>query len=283
MDPTAFEPHRARLFAIAYRMLGSAAHAEDVLQEAWLRWSAAREESVRSAGAWLTTVVTRLCIDERKSARARRESYVGPWLPEPVCSSRFEEPDPDSLSVAFLVLLEALSPAERAAYLLHEVFDYSHGEVADVLGREESACRQLVHRARQHVTEGRPRFSPSREQRQQLLGRFVHALSQGELGPLEELLARDATLWSDGGGKVRAAMHPIRGANAIARFFLGVLKKIPPGTDEAYTFEEVNGEPAVVRRTGGTVSAVLWVEGAASASEVTAVRLVLNPDKLGAV
>lgn len=166
MEPAAFEPHRARLFAIAYRMLGSAAQAEDVLQEAWVRWSAAPHETVRFESAWLTTVVTRLCIDERKSARARREEYVGPWLPEPVSTARFEEPDPDSLSMAFLVLLEALTPAERAAYLLHEVFDYSHGEVAEVLGREEAACRQLVHRAAardrgQAALHTRPRRAPA--------------------------------------------------------------------------------------------------------------------------
>lgn len=283
MEPASFEPHRARLFAIAYRMLGSAAQAEDVLQETWLRWSAAPQETVRSESAWLTTVVTRLCIDERKSARARREEYVGPWLPEPVSTARFEEPDPDSLSMAFLVLLEALTPAERAAYLLHEVFDYSHGEVAEVLGREEAACRQLVHRARQHVTEGRPRFTPAREEHQRLLGQFVQALTQGELAPLEALLAKDATAWSDGGGKVRAAMNPLHGANAIARFFLGVMKKYPPSESDVFSFEDVNGEPAFVARSNGHVAMVLWVDANAEASEVTAVRLVLNPDKLGAV
>src|SRR5258708_37263758 len=203
MDRTAsFESHRAHLFSVAYRMLGSAAEAEDILQEAWLRWEAADPAAIQSETAWLSRVVTRLCLDRLKSAHVQREQYVGPWLPQPIRTE--ERVDPDSISMPFLVILEQLTPVERAAYLLHEVFDYSHGEVAGMLDKKEATCRQIYHRARARIREGRPRFSPSRAEHERLLRTFAGAMMNGDLSALEQTLAKDATLWPDSVGKVPA-------------------------------------------------------------------------------
>jgi RNA polymerase sigma-70 factor, ECF subfamily len=168
--PETFQLSRPRLLSLAYRMLGSSSEAEDVVQEAWLRWTATDTSAIESPDAWLTATVSRLCVDQLRAARVRRASYEGPWLPEPVHTG--EPVDTGSISLAFLVLLESLTPEERAAYLLHEIFDYSHAEVAQLLGKQEAACRQLAHRARVRVQEGRPRFAPSREQHRRILGAF---------------------------------------------------------------------------------------------------------------
>ncbi len=273
-----FEAHRPSMIAIAYRMLGSVAEAEDIVQEAWLRWQAAAREGVRSDRAFLSTVVTRLCLDRLKSARANREQYVGPWLPEPV---RTDMPvDPESISLAFLVLLESLSPVERAVYLLHEVFGYSHSEVARMVGKEEAACRQSLHRARAHIQARRPRFAPSKEAHERLVTGFMSACLSGDLEGLERLLAHDVTSWADGGGKVRgAALNPVRGAESVARLFLGIMKKAPAGIVPELT--EVNGWPALVLWLDGAVFDVMSFE--TDGEHIHAIRSVLNPEKLARV
>jgi RNA polymerase sigma-70 factor (ECF subfamily) len=269
-----FEEHRARLFSIAYRMLGSKAEAEDMVQEAFLRWQAAPRDEVESERAYLTTVITRLCLDQMKSARARRETYVGTWLPEPMRTC--EPVDPQSISLAFLVLLESLTPVERAVYLLHEVFDYSHAEVAAMVGKEEAACRQLFHRARAHVTERRPRFAPSRADHERLLTGFLVAVQAGDLDGLRGMLAEDAVSWSDGGGKRLAARNLVHGADAIARLFVGIARKFE-GVPEL-ELAELNGWPAVILRQDGEVALVLGIE--TDGTVIHSVHLVANPDKL---
>jgi RNA polymerase sigma-70 factor (ECF subfamily) len=272
-----FQAQRPRLLAIAYRMLGSMAEAEDVMQEAWLRARAADTASVHSDKGWLSTVVVRLCLDQLKSARAQREAYVGPWLPEPV---QTQEPvDSESISLAFLVLLESLTPAERAVYLLHEVFDYTHAEVGAMVHKEEATCRQLHHRACERIRERRPRFAPSRTDHLRLLTAFGHAMSSGDLQAMREILAPDATLWADGGGNAAgAARRPIHGAEPIARFLTGLVKRFPPSPGQTMEVIEVNGWPALVGRDAGRVNAIITIETEGAA--IVAVRNVVNPDKL---
>ncbi|WNG41514.1 RNA polymerase sigma-70 factor [Archangium violaceum] len=273
-----FEAHRPSMIAIAYRMLGSVAEAEDIVQEAWLRWQAAAREGVRSDRAFLSTVVTRLCLDRLKSAQVTREEYVGPWLPEPVRTDT--QVDPESISLAFLVLLESLSPVERAVYLLHEVFGYSHSEVAEMVGKEEAACRQILHRARDHIRARRPRFAPSKESHERLVTGFMSACVTGDLEGLKNLLAHDVTSWADGGGKVRgAARNPVHGADAVARLFLGIMKKVPAGV--VPELAEVNGWPGLVLRLNGAVFDVISFE--TDGDHIHAIRSVLNPDKLARI
>jgi RNA polymerase sigma-70 factor (ECF subfamily) len=270
-----FEAHRASMLAIAYRMLGSAAEAEDVVQEAWLRWQATAREAVRSEQAFLSTVVTRLCLDRLKSARTNREQYVGPWLPEPIRTD--SQVDPESISLAFLVLLESLSPVERAVYLLHEVFGYSHAEVAEMVDKEEATCRQILHRAREHIHARRPRFAPSKQAHERLVTGFMSACVSGDLDGLQRLLAEDVTSWADGGGRVRgASINPVRGANAVARLFLGLMKKAPAGIIPELV--DVNGWPAVVLRLNGAVFDVISFE--TDGERIHAIRSVINPEKL---
>ena len=271
----AFLEARPALFALAYRMLGSAAEAEDVLQEAWLRWD--RSEGIDNDAAWLTTVVTRLCLDVLGSARVRREAYVGPWLPEPLV----EGPEAtvelaDSVSLAFLVLLEELSPAERAAFLLREVFRYDYDEVAAMLDRSPAACRQLVSRARGHVDARRARFTADKQQARELSLSFLFACQTGDLTTCTSLLAADAVLVSDGGGKVSAARRPVLGADRVARFLIGVLHK--PGPAIEYVEATVNGEPGVLGLVDGVVITAVAVE--VSDGQITGIRMVSNPDKL---
>ncbi len=281
-----FTEHRSFLIGLAYRMLGSVAEAEDAVQEAFLRSERAAMDEVASPRAWLATIVTRICLDQLKSARARRERYTGPWLPEPVrtdladAAVRPRDPaDAESLSLAFLVLLETLSPLERAVFLLHEVFDYGHPEVAAILGRDERAVRQLLHRARAHVKEGRPRFEPDPERHRELLARFLSAAKQGDLEALESVLASDVVLKNDGGGKVHSALKPVRGANRVGRWVLGVRKK----TRGVYAeVAEINGRPGIVLRdANGVVGAMaITVDGA---GRIGAIDMVVNPDKLAAL
>jgi RNA polymerase sigma-70 factor (ECF subfamily) len=273
--PEAFEEHRSTMQAMAYRMLGSAAEAEDVVQEAWLRWQAASHEAVRSVKAYLSTVVTRLCLDRLKSARANRELYVGPWLPEPIRTDT--QVDPETISLAFLVLLESLSPVERAVYLLHEVFGYSHAEMAGMVEKEEAACRQILHRAREHIAERRPRFAPSKAQHERLLTGFFSACFSGDLDGLKRMLAEDVTVWADSGGKVKAAARrPIHGADSVARLYLGLVKKNHGEIVPEIT--EVNGWPALVLRTNGVVFNVFAIE--TDGERIHAIHSILNPDKL---
>lgn len=269
-----FETHRPLLWSIAYRMLGSAAEAEDIVQEAYLRAHDADPDSIQSERAYLSKIVTRLCLDHWKSARVKREAYVGPWLPEPVPTA--EPVDPSSISLAFLVLLESLTPLERAVYLLGEVFDYSHAEIAQIVGRDEASCRQLLHRARTSVRSQRPRFAPSREAHQRLLSGFGEACAAGDLAMLEQLLADDVVAYSDGGEKLHAAKRPVHGRDRVARLFTGIFRKAPPGVTIAMT--ELNGLPTLVLVFEGKVRSVIDIE--TDGTRILKVRTVVNPEKL---
>jgi RNA polymerase sigma-70 factor (ECF subfamily) len=273
--PDEFEAHRRRCFAIAYRMLGSAAEAEDILQEAWIRWQGATQ--VESPGAYLATTVTRLCLDQLKSARVRREQYVGPWLPEPIDTAGQEEIDPESISMAFLLLLERLSPPERAALLLRQVFELEYTEIAAILGGTEAAARQSFHRAHEHLRAERPRYAPSKEQHLRLLTGFVMAVERGEVGPIEALLAEDARSWNDGGGRRRAALKTVMGRRNVAALFAGLVKKgnVPGRRPE---IREINGWPALLLWDGDELVLTLSIE--TDGELIFGVHVVLNPDKL---
>jgi RNA polymerase sigma-70 factor (ECF subfamily) len=281
-----FEELRPAAFAIAYRMLGSVSEAEDVVQEAFLRLHRMLREGerVESPRAYLSTVVTRLCIDQLRSARARRERYVGEWLPEPLLAS--DEADParhaevaDSLSLAFLVLLESLSPEQRAAFLLREVFDYPYDQIARIVGKSEDNTRQLVTRARRQVQEGRPRFEASRERREVLARRFFAAAVDGELEALEELLAHDVVLHGDGGGKAPALAHPVHGRAKVARTLLAWFRAAARIGGVSLQAAEVNGQPgALLFDPEGRLVTVLSVDVADG--QVQAIRSIVNPDKL---
>ena len=284
-----FDRHRPFLFSVAYRMLGTVADAEDVVQEAYLRWRRVSDEGEagpRSPRAYLSTVVTRLSIDRLRQQKARREEYVGPWLPEPLVTEGEGVAGPsgaveleESLSMAFLVLLESLNPVERAVFLLREVFGYEYPEIARVVGKGETNTRQIAHRARGALHARRPRFEGSPEQGERLTRRFLEASRSGDMEALVSLLADDVTVWSDGGGKATAARRPIHGKEKVARFFLGVAGKAGPGL--VARTASVNGGPGVVvyaDRRPAMVLALGVEEG-----RIRAVRAVLNPDKLGAV
>jgi RNA polymerase sigma-70 factor (ECF subfamily) len=277
-----FEQHRARLRGIAYRMLGSLGDAEDVVQEAYLRWHGADLATIRSAEAWLVSITTRLAIDRLRAAAAERRAYVGPWLPEPWPGDLDHGASPDrrleqsaDLSVAFLLLLERLTPEERAAFVLREVFEVAYAEVAGTLGRTEAACRQLVHRARARLRDGRTRLIGSRDEHRRLLDRLLAAIEAADQDRVLALLAPDAALISDGGGKVLAARNVIHGADRVARFLLGVARKHFPPTHEITL---LSGEPGVVRWRDGQVHSALSIAG--DAGLVRAIYIVLNPDKL---
>jgi RNA polymerase sigma-70 factor (ECF subfamily) len=280
-----FEPHRRRLTGLAYRMLGSLADAEDVVQEAYLRWRQADHENVDNPGAFLSRIVTRLCLDQLKSARSRRETYVGSWLPEPVLESAGYEADTASdyaqdLSVALLLTLERLSPLERAAFLLHDVFEIGFAEIAATLGRNEAACRQLAARGRAHVRAARPRFRPNPEEATRLTAAFRRAAETGDAGGLAAFLAEDAVLLSDGGGKRAAALNPILGAERIIRFFEGLARKTSLGGFR-YRAATINGAPGfiVAEPDGGVQTIGLDI----AEGKITAIYLVRNPDKLRGV
>lgn len=284
MQPQAdpFGSSRKRLLGLAYRMLGSRIEAEDVLQDAWLRFSAVR--AVESRDALLTTIVTRLCLDRLKSAKARREVYVGPWLPEPIVDAVSLAPDAatelaDDLSFALLLALERLSPAERAAFLLHDVFDMPFAKVADTLGRQEAACRQLAARARKAVRQERCATRATADAHRRLLAAFGMAAASGDIDAITALLRDDAVFLADGGGKVMSALNPIRGADRIARFFVGIIGKIGsnPSDLEAEPLD-VNGMPGILVRVGGAVDQVLTID--TDGTHITAVYVVRNPDKL---
>lgn len=279
-----FEVHRRHLTGLAYRMLGSLAEAEDVVQEAYLRWHAVDHGRVENPRAFLSKTVTRLCLDHLKSARAQRETYVGPWLPEPVLDEAALAAETASdyahdLSVALMLILERLSPLERAAFLLHDVFDMGFAAIADALGRNEAACRQLAARARAHVQAARPRFTASAEDGTRLAEAFRKAASSGDAGALAQLLAGDAVLYSDGGGKRTAALNPIRGADKIARFFIGVLRKqLAVGGWEARP-ARINGLAGFVY-AGSDDGEAQTIAFEPSGGRITAIYLVRNPDKL---
>ena len=259
--------------------------AEDAVQEAYLRWQQASEDEVRSPSSYLSTVVTRLCIDRLRSARVRREQYVGPWLPEPVLGEQAKEIESkadleDTLSMSFLVLLESLTPVERAVFLLREVFGYEYAEIASLVGKSEANCRQISRRARQSVAARRPRFESSPQQEERLMEGFLQASLVGDMEALLAMLSEDVTLYSDGGGKTRAALRPIYGADNVARFLTGILGNIPPDFTVRQT--RINGRPGLVGYFGdGSPQSVVSIE--VSEGRIMAIRLVVNPEKLGSV
>jgi RNA polymerase sigma-70 factor, ECF subfamily len=276
-----FQQQRPRLYGIAYRMLGTRADAEDMLQEAYLRWHKTDAERVRTPEAWLTTTVTRLCIDRLRAARTERESYVGPWLPEPLIGEEVPPPDRKSelasdLSVAFLVVLERLAPEERAAFLLHEAFDCGYPEVARILGKNEASCRQIVHRARERVRRDRPRFQVSEAARTRLLEKFMAALQAQDQEALLALFAEDATWTSDGGGKTKAARKVVRGARHVVRFITGVWRRYL--SRQTHRVVSINGEPGLIMCVDGRPVSVTSIE--TDGTRILAVYAVLNPDKL---
>jgi RNA polymerase sigma-70 factor (ECF subfamily) len=284
-DETAqsFEPHRRRLTGLAYRMLGSLSEAEDIVQEAYLRWHGAESDRVDNPGAYLSRTVARLCLDHLKSARARRETYVGPWLPEPIVDETALSPDTaselaDDLSIALLMTLERLSPLERAAFLLHDVFEMEFGDIAKTLDRSESACRQLAARARAHVREARPRFQVPEDEAARLSDAFRRALVTGDAAQFAAVLAEDAVLYSDGGGKRPAALTPIHGRDLIVRFFEGLAQtgNLPPAG--AVHRVRLNGLPGLLIDRDGTIDTIATLD--IRDGRIVAIYAVRNPDKL---
>ena len=283
-DSTAsgFEPNRARLFGLAYRMLGSRAEAEDLVQDAYVRWHQSDRDAIRNAEAWLVATATRLAIDRLRALKTEREAYVGPWLPEPMM--RDAPPPPDrhvelasDLSIAFLVLLERLGPEERAAFLLHEVFDFDYGEIATVLEKSEDACRQIVHRARTRVRSARQRFQVTEAAKAKLLRTFTEAVSARDQKTLLTLFAPDATWTADGGGRTAAAPRPIVGAEQIVTLVLGLRERLQSDT-ATMELVDVNGETALCVRASGRITAVMSI--LSDGERIHAVYAVVNPDKL---
>ena len=280
---TTFERSRRRLTGLAYRMLGSLAEAEDIVQEAYLRWQGADRARVASPPAYLAKTVARLCLDHMKSARVRRETYVGPWLPEPVLDSAMLAADDaadeaDDLSVALLLTLERLSPLERAAFLLHDVFGMGFAEIADVLGRTEPACRQLAARGRARVREERPRFKPSPDEGRHLADAFHAAIVSGDLERLARTLANDAVLYSDGGGKRPAALNPIVGRDKIMRLLAALLRKQGSADNLRARPAEINGLPGFVIADADGALQTLALD--IRDGKIAALYWVANPDKL---
>ncbi|WP_313346168.1 RNA polymerase sigma factor SigJ [Stenotrophomonas sp.] len=288
MDTTdTFQTHRPRLFALAYRLLGSRSDAEDVVQDAWLRWQGADAAGIRDPEGWLVTATTRLGLDRLRALRNARIEYVGPWLPEPLEITLDPDPlhDPaerhalaDEVSVAFLALLEQLGPEERAAFLLKDLFDYDYPQIAALLDLSEANCRQRVHRARHRLQAGRPRFAVSAGQHRDLLARFMHASQQGDQAALMSLLHANAEMISDGGGRVTAAIRPLLGAERIAQLYWAIARR--NGAHPAQ-LGYVNGEPAILRFEGAQLHSVTLV--GVDEGRIVQVLSVLNPEKLQAL
>lgn len=291
---TVFERYRDLMFAVAYRMLGSAADADDVVQDAWLRWSTiggadnptpADRSDVAEPRAYLVRVATNLAINRLTSARAKREVYVGPWLPEPVLTG----PDvaetaelADSVSFAMLLVLETLNPVERAVFVLREVFAFSHEEIADATGRTAAGVRQLAHRARERVREGRPKYTTDRSEQRQVTTEFLGAARDGDVDRLLKVLAPDVVVWSDGGGRRTAARNPVSGVNKVIRLVQGLMARTWWDSDISYEFAEINGGTGVIiHEEPGDAGIVLMPEIADG--RVTGLRVVLNPEKLAAI
>ncbi|WP_344681735.1 RNA polymerase sigma-70 factor [Saccharopolyspora taberi] len=278
-----FETYRNRMFGLAYRMLGSAEDAEDIVQDAFLKWRDADRAAIATPSAWLSKVVTNLSLNRLTSARVRREQYVGQWLPEPVLTSTGElgpmetAEQRESVSLAMLVLLESLTPTERAVFVLREAFGYSHREIAELLDVTEVNSRQLHRRARASLPTGEmARPESESDQLRDLVARFLAAAEKGDLGALEDMLVSDVTSWADGGGKVGVARHPILGRDKVVRYLAGGFTRFYLAVD--FTFEEVNGVPAALAWVDGVLFAA-FVPGF-SDGRISAVRIVVNPDKL---
>ncbi|WP_433260461.1 RNA polymerase sigma-70 factor [Micromonospora vinacea] len=287
-DEQVFHSHRNLLFSVAYRILGSAADAEDAVQDAWIRWSSADRSQVADPKAYLARIVSNLAMQRLRSARHHRETYLGPWLPEPVLTdgdAADAVTDAESVSMAMLVVLETLSPLERAVFVLREVFDFSHAEIAAAVERSEAAVRQTAHRAREHVRGQRPRFTADRSQQRGVTERFLAASTGGDINTLLELLSPDVTLWTDGGGKVRQALRPIRGAATVAAWFAAIgtvtYQGVAPHEMHAAVVE-INGGPGLVFSGAGRVVATVSFDIDAG-GRVTTIHNVANPDKLRAV
>ncbi|MEW9533258.1 RNA polymerase sigma-70 factor [Microbispora sp. NPDC049125] len=295
MTADVFTEHRGLLTGVAYRILGSVADAEDVVQEAWLRWADVDASAVADPKAYLVRVTTNLSIDRLRRAQARREAYVGPWLPEPIVTS----PDAaeraelaETVEMALLVVLETLSPLERAVFVLREAFGFTHAEIAQILGRGEPAVRQLARRARDHVREGRPRFDVDRRERREVTERFAAACAEGDMEGLTALLAGDVHLVGDGGGKVRAPLRELSGAGPVTRFLAAIASDegrrrfmvslgASPSLEMELEIAELNGGPAIVAWAGGraiTVISLVVVDGV-----IQTIYLIANPDKMSRI
>jgi RNA polymerase sigma-70 factor (ECF subfamily) len=277
-----FNQHRDLLFSISYRMLGSVADAEDILQETFIRWQQAPDVEIKSPRAYLVTILTRLCLNYLESAQVRRQEYFGQWLPEPLLTDISDPIStslevPESISMAFLVLLERLTPMERGVFLLREVFDYDNAEVGQILGQTEANCRQVLHRARQHVAENRPRFDTSLEQRERLMKEFMQATADGNLQGLVAMLSKDAILHSDGGGKGPALPKQILGAEKVARGMVGGARKFVPKT-LVHRMRQINGELGVVSYLDGRPHSVFTVD--IVGGHIRNIYIVSNPEKL---
>lgn len=280
-----FDSYRPLLFSIAYRMLGSASDAEDVVQDAWMRYTSADPSSIRSPKSFATTIVTRLCLDRLKSARATREEYIGPWLPEPVLTADTEPPDEtiqraESVTLAFLVLLETLSPEERAVFILKEACDCDHAEIAKTLGISVESSRQLLHRAKERVAAGKSRLTGTTSSRRILASRFASALLSGDTVALKDMLTADVGLWSDGGGKVLAARRPLHGRDEVVKFLVGLYRTAfsRVGPEASLEMTEVNQEPAFVLKVAGQLDSVYVIS--IDEDAISGVRIIRNPDKL---
>ncbi|WP_407888570.1 RNA polymerase sigma-70 factor [Scytonema sp. NUACC26] len=276
-----FNQHRSLLFGIAYRMLGTVTDAEDMVQETFLRWQQTTETTVKSAKTYLSTIIIRLCIDRLRSSRVQREQYVGVWLPEPILTQHASDPASqvelaDSLSMAFLVVLERLSPIERSVFLLREVFDYDYDDIAQMVGKSSANCRQILRRSRQHIATERPRFPVSHEQQEQITAKFLEASTQGNLQGLMALLAKDVTYWSDGGGRVAAALKPLQGAMKVARFLLVIHSKWL-STPVAHIIE-INGQPGVVTLIDSCIHSVTTFD--ILDGYIQSIYTMRNPEKL---
>jgi RNA polymerase sigma-70 factor (ECF subfamily) len=272
----AFDPLRPRLLRIAYRMLGSVADAEDIVQEAFLRWFDTDRATVREPESYLRRIVTRLCLDQLKSARSRRETYVGPWLPEPVVEAPEEEVD--DITLPLMMALERLTPLERAAFLLHDVFDASFEEVAETIGREPAACRQLASRARSHIREARPRFPVAPERGIEVAAAFFKATRTGDMQELRSMLAADITVYADGGGKIQAALEPIAGIDNVMALQVRLARLFAANMSHLLRYGLINGLPGFITIEHGDVlqTTALQVDD----GRITAVYVTRNPDKL---
>ncbi|HEX5953063.1 MAG TPA: RNA polymerase sigma factor SigJ [Rhodanobacteraceae bacterium] len=279
-----FQQHRPRLFGLAYRMLGVPADAEDVLHDAWLRWQAQDAAALDDPEAWLVTVTTRIALDRLRRAKTEREHYSGPWLPEPMgvaaSSPDAELESSETLTLSFLLLLERLSPDERAAFLLHEVFDYSHAEASAILGIEEDACRQRVHRAKTRLRKGRPRFHVDAPVQRRLLQRFVEAMRRPSEETMRALFAEDAVHIADGGGLARATLHPLHGAERLARLYLQLARQARK-VELHYELRTLNGAPALLCRMGGRLFYAMWID--CDGERITSVHTIRHPGKLARI
>ncbi|MDL5198702.1 RNA polymerase sigma-70 factor [Streptomyces sp. ALI-76-A] len=287
-DQQVFHEYRRLLFSVAYRVLGSAADAEDAVQDAWIKWSSADRSHVADPKAYLTRIVSNLALERLRSTRHKRETYVGPWLPEPILTSSDTADavmDAESVSMAMLVVLETLSPLERAVFVLKEVFGFSHAEIAEAVERSEAAVRQAAHRAREHVRARRPRFAADRSRQREITERFFAAATGGDINTLMELLSPDVTLWTDGGGKVRQALKPVVGAQTVASWFAAIGTVTYQGVQPAdmrAELVEINGGPGMVFSAPDRVIATVTFDFDAD-GRITAIHNVANPDKLQAI